>query len=250
MRVEHLLSILGLALLAGCGGETNATAIQKYAPKIAPLRAKLASIARRIDSEPPVVSDTGVRGLTPAPSYNSDPETTNAAVLNLEQVHDPDVEISSTDRLDFGLYGNNDLRDALVYTGPQCPWGDEAKNQPGDRLSRQCERALLIRYLLVIRTVAYQKPVATGEGEFAGGEGRFEGFLVDLADEKIVGRVSFRAGPVSSVEFEVIKGKDRNDDPQGRMVAGVQSLILSDGQKKLVARLEQATGGKFDFGSR
>ena len=63
-------------------------------------------------------------------------------------------------------------------------------------------------------------------------------------------RVSFTAGPVHNVEFDVIKGKDRNDDPQERMVAGVQSVTRTDGMQKLAAKMEQATGGKFDLTSR
>jgi hypothetical protein len=59
-----LVCLAGLALATGCGGLTNGQVVKQHSPTIAPLRARLAAIAKAIDSEPAVAGDSAVPGLS------------------------------------------------------------------------------------------------------------------------------------------------------------------------------------------
>lgn len=157
--------------LAACG-ETNIAAIQRLRPAGSSTRARLARVAARL---PPAGIVTHRRlpltELVPPLVLNFQEAEVNTEVLMEEQLSRPEVDLSG--RLDLML--SPELHSCLLWTGPNNPldpsvWDDHTE------LGRDCERAFRTRYLVVVRTVAWDIPDRVA----------LEVFVVDLASEAVL----------------------------------------------------------------
>jgi hypothetical protein len=74
--------------------------------------------------------------------------------------------------------------------------------------------------------------------------------LVELGSDETVARTAARAGPVSNVDFRVVEGKDRRDNPRKRMEASVGSALMHELRQRLSENLSRLTGGKVDLNAR
>jgi CheY-like chemotaxis protein len=113
-----------------------------------------------------------------------------------------------------------------------------------EHYGKSFEAALALRYLAVVRTLAYVKPVATSETEFEGGAAKFEVFLIDTQDKTVKASFAVEASSKPSVEYMYQEGKD---DKKERLAAFARSTLWEDAREKIAAGLKTHGGATVVF---
>lgn len=241
MRHAYVAPLFVLAL-TGCPPTFGEVADQ-FAPKLNAQHAELEKVASTFPAPGSVKAPTAATGLTPAPVHDEDAGTYTMDLVQLEQLEDPRFEFFRfPDKLDLIL--------SKVYVVPMkevSPEGmsaDDRARSSNEYYPKQFERALALRYLAVVRTVTYVKPVATSETQFEGGTATFEVFLLDTQDKTIKASFPVEARSKPSVEYMYQEGKD---DKKERLAAFARSTLWEDAREKIAEGLRTHAGATVVF---
>jgi hypothetical protein len=199
---------LALALALVACGTTNGDAIESLRPDYAAERARLASFVATL---PPSASITATSfGAFAPPLVWTDAYATrgssNAAFLTVGQLADPD-----TPRVDLGpdVMLDSELEVCLQWTGPHNPMAASALGtRNGDQLAADCRAALAVPYVVVLRPVTFQAPIATSPDTYQAGLLTTDVIVLDHATGRVIAtaRVQGRSG--ETVQYEYRPGSD------------------------------------------
>ena len=167
MTRRWMVLLLALPLLGCPAGPTMGEVADGYAPR---LGARLAELRQVIASAPApgaIVAPPAPVKVEPAPEYRLKAGEFTLDIVQVEHLTDPTFEFYTTpDRLD--LHASEVLTIALRETSPGGLSADDRAHASYEQYPRRFERALALRYVAVIRTVEYDRPVAVSETEFSG----------------------------------------------------------------------------------
>jgi hypothetical protein len=198
---------LGAPLLAGCG-ETNRASFERLKPQYDVEREALRALVHAL---PAPASAPGAlpASLKPAPVYDEKVDSYNTAFLSIDQIDSPNVDIDHAKGV--GLLLNSDLVWCLGWTAPNPRLSEEALDRRG-KLGQECENALVVPYVVVLRTVSYQPVVATDAAHFTGGTLILDGFLFDHASRKQLGAFRVTAHPNETVDYRAGKTQSQTKE--------------------------------------
>jgi hypothetical protein len=167
--VLSVLLLAALSLGARClRTETNIQAIERLQPEGAAMRARLAEIADALPAAGDLEEMPKSALLSPPIELDFRTRSYNTEVLMETQLRDPDAEVA------HDLLLSPQLVHCLRWTGPKNPLEQNAWNDRGP-IGDDCERAFAVRWLIVVRTVAYDLPEKIS----------LEVFVADLPDRAI-----------------------------------------------------------------
>lgn len=195
-----LLVLLSSVIVAGCGPDTpaisQADTLRSYQPRFEEVRGKLAQIKHLLPTAKVSSASCSVPApLNPKFTYTTEYDvstgqsTNNVEIISEQALTDPDTQVKYMDAFE---YGPTQLRQALRWTGPHGPLGDNQFeihppvaywNDKHDReLRTKLDIGLNTRYALVLRTIEYTPPRRIDEParkEFYSGI-VVDAFVVDL----------------------------------------------------------------------
>jgi hypothetical protein len=221
-------------------GPTNQQVIEEYKPKFVAKRGQLKKIAANVPPLGSVTKNEGRQDLNPRPVHNRQTREYNTEIMMAEHLTDPDAKLQPER---FELHGGWHLRDALLWTGPKNPMAESALRASGTGLREDLEKALATNYLVVIRTVRYDRPVAIDTRRYRGGNLDLEGFVFDLRNDNPLGSFRISARPNNLVDYVYRKGEDQMQQAENF----IHSTMWSNARKEAVQALSQVTGGVFNF---
>ena len=128
--------------------------------------------------------------------------------------------------------------------GPEGMTAEDRAHASYEHYSKRFEAALGLRYLAVVRTLSYVKPVATSETAFEGGTAKFEVFLLDTQDKTVKASFPVEARSKPSVEYVYQEGKD---DKKERLAAFARSTLWEDAREKIAEGLRTHAGATVVF---
>jgi hypothetical protein len=232
------LMAAALALLAACG-KTAQEDIAARTPEMQALRGKLNTIVGGLPSFGSAVT-MSMAAVDPKPVYDvRNPGEANTAFVSAEQLRN-DAEPP------FNLNLTSDLSAALAWTGANNPLAPGRLAEPSGEVGDAIAHALETPYVVIYRTVSYEKPVATADGTgFDGGLADFEAFVVSVERNTWIASCRVQAESAQQVTFSYKKG----EDPKARLEAFAHSTLRDDVLAKLAACLNAQTGGTFTLSS-
>lgn len=240
MRHAYVAPLFVLAL-TGCPPTFGEVADQ-FAPKLNAHHAELKKVASTFPAAGSIKAPTAATGLDPAPVYDEDAGTYTMDLVQLEQLEDPKFEFFRfPDKLDLLL--SNVYVVPVKEVAPEGMSADDRARSSNEYYPKQFERALALRYLTVVRTLSYAKPVATSETQFEGGTATFDVFLIDTQDKTIKASFAIEARSKPSVEYMYKEG----DDKKERLAAFARSTLWEDAREKLAAGLKTHAGATVVF---
>jgi hypothetical protein len=149
---------------------------------------------------------------------------------------DPDRTLRIPDEVDLNLFEGNLLMH-LRWTGPKNPMSESVRRGSARAdLARELEATLKQPYLVVARTVHYDRPVVMPDQTFVGGVVDLEAFLVDLRSGEVV--AAARVGARAEDVVRAVKG---------RAPDFIYSSMMGKLRTDLGKALAQTTGGTFGF---
>lgn len=242
MRRTLALAPLLVVALTGCPPSMGEVADQ-FAPKLNAHHAEVKKVVSALPAPGSLAAPTAATGLTPAPVYDEDKGTYTMDLVHLEQVEDPKVELRLVpDKLDLIL--SNVYVLPVRDVGPEGMTAEDRAHASYELYSKRFEAALALRYLAVVRTLSYEKPVATSETEFEGGAAKFEVFLIDTQDKTVKASFPVDARSKPSVEYVYQEGKD---DKKERLAAFARSTLWEDAREKIAEGLRTHAGATVVF---
>jgi hypothetical protein len=245
MQLRRLILLILFVLpLAGCGGgETNQQVIDRYKPQFAQKRTQWQTIARKLPAPGTTLPTPTPLKLDPKPLYDHDGGPYNTEIVMVEQLVDPDAELLKDGKFDLLLSGQ--LLTSLRWTGPSNPMSPSVLSQRATKLCspEAFETALNTRYLVVLRTLAMEKPVATSEKTYRGGKLELEGFLIDLASQELLAVFRVDARPARQGDYVWKEGEDLKT----QMQEWVTSSMGTEARQKTRDELIRLTAGTFNF---
>jgi hypothetical protein len=232
--------VAALALtLAGCG-ESNEKTFRRLRPRFEAVRARLRAVAAAVPPPGALVDGTKPKApLEPLPVVDRRAGRANTELLTVEQLSDPDV----TPTIDLGVSG--DLLYGLRLTGDKCPMTPEERAQKSTRLAHDLEVALDARWVVALRIVEHEPPLALDDRAFRGGRVKVEATVFDLnaAQPAPLAAVVVEARSSPTVDYVYKKG----ENPRARLEAHAQSTLVQNARRALAEKLADATGGTFTF---
>jgi hypothetical protein len=227
---RRLVTLCCLVACLGCG-KTKQDVIDEYRGKMTPKREQLQALAPKLAG----VADKGRLNLSPVPAYDRKNDTGNTEFVGVEQLQDPDATPA------YDLYLSGKLLMCLQWTGPKNPMSASALDDSAGSLPRDFEDALATRYVVVLRTLDYQKPVVLGENSYKPGSLTMEGYLADLDKKEVLTsfRVSARSDDV--VDYVYKEGEDRTKAAE----EWAKSTLSKNVRKEIARALTERTGGTF-----
>lgn len=242
MRHTVALAPLLVLTLTGCPPSMGEVADQ-FAPKLNAHHAEVRKVVSTFPAPGSLAAPTAATGLTPAPVYDEDKGTYTMDLVQLEQLEDPKVELRLVpDKVDLIL--SNVYVQPLRQVVPEGMSAEDRAHASFELYGKSFEAALALRYLAVVRTLAFVKPVATSETEFEGGTAKFEVFLIDTQDKTVKASFPVEASSKPSVEYMYQEGKD---DKKERLAAFARSTLWEDAREKIAAGLKTHAGATVVF---
>jgi hypothetical protein len=237
VRALPRLAILSLALVAACG-DSNEKTFRRLRPRYDAVRARLRTVAAAV---PPARSIADAvkppTPLEPLPVVDRRAGRANTELVLVEQLTDPDA----AGPLDLGISG--DLLRGLRLTGDKPPMPPEQRKQKDLRLAHDLEAALDTRWIVAVRVVEHDPPVALDDRAFRGGRAHVEAMLFDLA--------AAQPAPVAAVVVDARSSPQvdyaykRGEDPKARLEAHARATLVANVRRTLAERLSDVTGGTF-----
>ncbi len=240
MRTRHLGLVL-VALAAACGPSSR-DVFEEYSEKFAAMRETLREIHGALPPAGGPAAPGGLTGLDPRPAYDEAAKTGNTEIVMDWQLLEPGA--SKGERMDLLLGGR--LLTYAEWAGPDTPMSDRMAASSADGSFRgELEGALQTRYLVVVRTAAYDAPrVDLEREEYYGGSATMEVFLFDLPEEKLLGSIRFEAVAKGDIEYRYTEG---GEDREERAGAWARSRIWETAREMVCDRLARETGGTFQL---
>lgn len=225
---------VALALVVAACGASNRDVIAKYKPKMDELRVKLVAAAHNLPTLGTLQS-ASVAAADPAPVYDGhNLPAANTAFLPVERIHEGSEP-------GYDLIISSHLGYTLAWTGPNNPMAESALDATGTDLSTQFDAALATTYVVLYRTVAYEKPVAADGTSFVGGTLDLEAGLYRIDTGAAIATCRIQATVASEVSYTHKEG----DDPRAALEAFADSTLRDDALAKLSACFKENAKAEF-----
>lgn len=230
---RSLVVVLSVALV-GCG-KTNAQAIEELKPTFAPVRTKLAELAKSVREAP--AGDERLSGLV----YDAKNEAvTTATILPFEQLADPDLQLgrgSDAYVKRFDPIAGGEFLHCLNWTGPKNPMAESGLSaRRGDELKAECERAAKqVRFVVVVETVQSVVPTLVSDGQFVGGAADLRVSVVERTSGHVLSRFDVHGQPDQVIRYAVKPGESKAVEA----AVAVHGSMWVDARKKLFDGLVQ-----------
>lgn len=226
-----------LVAAAGCG-DSNEKTFRRLRPRYEALRGRLRAVAAAVPPSGSVVDGTKpVAPLEPRPVVDRRAARANGELLLVEQLIDPDF----VPAIELGVSG--DLLKGLRLTGDKPPMSPEQRQAKDLRLAHDLETALDVRWIVAVRIVEHEPPLALDDRAFRGGRVKVEATLFDLdaAQPAPLAAVVAEARSSPQVDYAYKKG----EDPKARLEAHARSTLVANVRRVLAEKLSDVTGGTF-----
>lgn len=221
------VTVLCLSALA-CGGKTEGQVVTEYGDRYAALVAKIEKLVATLPPPGSVTENKGDLPLDPPLVYDQVADEYNCDIIHLEQVKDSEAE------LPFDLLLSYDLARHLLWTAPDSFM--RKREDSAGTLAERLDATLARRYVVVHRAVEVVLPEAIDHGSYKPGRAAFEGFVLDLVADKVVG--SYRISARTHAEAGYSGGT------MDSMIASVRSGMWTMARDKVKEALTEVTGGK------
>ncbi|BCW90419.1 hypothetical protein sos41_35880 [Alphaproteobacteria bacterium SO-S41] len=225
---------VALALVVAACGVSNRDVIATYKPKMDELRVKLVAAAHNLPTLG-TLQTAAVAPADPLPVYDGhNLPAANTAFLPVERIHEGSEP-------GYDLIVSSHLGYTLAWTGPNNPMAESALDATGTDLSTQFDAALATTYVVLYRTVSYQKPVAADETTFDGGTLDLEAGLYRIDTGATIATCRIQATSAEKVSYSHKEG----DDPRAALESFADSTLRDDALAKLSACFKETAKAEF-----
>ena len=225
---------IALALIVAACGASNREVIAEYKPKMDEMRVKLVAAAHNLPTLG-TLQTAAVSAADPLPVYDGhNLPAANTAFLPVERIHEggnPGYDLIISSHLGY----------TLAWTGPNNPMAESALDTTGTDLPSQFDAALATTYIVLYRTVAYQKPMAADETTFDGGTLDLEAGLYRIDTGATIATCRIQAISAEKVSYTHKEG----DDPRAALESFAESTLRDDALAKLSACFKEQAKAEF-----
>ena len=231
--IARLTILLGGAVVAGCGGETQLDVVKTVRPQYEAFRKQLSDMA----AMGPKNAVRPSAPLSPKPILKGNALDSNTAVFKFEQLSDPRLGLKSVLPMDPHISGRvlTEIRTGILTD-------EQLTRKASKNLRKELNQALEVRYIGAVKILGVKPAVAVSTENFQGGNANGVVMLFDRQTMKLVFADAFQAQNDSEVPFSYRQG-------QKPTAAGLQtwldSNLTGNVKKAALKKLAEGTGGVF-----